>query len=297
MFFCISNGQNIYQGDITFDYDGTVDGLFSSTVEDTLITGISFNQTIQDTSFLIMASITQQNDNAFDLFLAVLRDTTFPLQPRVWDIPGEGDENDPLSLESIVIFMPSLDSSFVMEIFETFTDTSSNEDTTDILGDVFSELSSDLYLGLQGEFELSIATDSLITGSFNVVMIKPAFYFPPHTIEIETGEFALNNTDFFELELEKTSQALPNNITLLPPYPNPFNPNTTIQFYCNELEDFNLSIYDVNGKKIESIFSNISPNIGLNKINWYPKNYSSGLYFILLETKSDFYSQKLIFLK
>ena len=128
-------------------------------------------------------------------------------------------------------------------------------------------------------------------------MIKPAFYFPPHTIEIENGEFALNNTDFFELELEKISQALPNNFTLLPPYPNPFNPNTTIQFYCNDLEDFNLSIYDVNGKKIESIFSNISPNIGLNKINWYPKNYSSGLYFILLETKSDFYSQKLIFLK
>ena len=297
MFFCTSNGQNIYQGEITFDYDGTVDGLFSSTIEDTLITGISFNQTIQDTSFLIMASITQQNDNEFDLFLAVLRDTTFPLQPRVWDIPGEGDENDPLSLESIVIFMPGLDSSFVMEIFETFTDTSSNNDTTDILGDVFSELSSDLYLGLQGEFELSIATDSLITGSFNVVMIKPAFYFPPHTIEIENGEFALNNTEFFELELEKTVQTLPNNFTLLPPYPNPFNPNTIIQFYCNDPENIDLSIYNVNGKKIESIFSKISPNIGLNKINWYPKNYSSGLYFILLETKSNIYSQKLILLK
>ena len=297
MFFCTSNGQNIYQGEITFDYDGTVDGSFSSTIEDTLITGISFNQTIQDTSFLIMASITQQNDNEFDLFLAVFRDTTFPLQPRVWDIPGEGDENDPLSLESIVIFMPGLDSSFVMEIFETFTDTSSNNDTTDILGDVFSELSSDLYLGLQGEFELSIATDSLITGSFNVVMIKPAFYFPPHTIEIENGEFALNNTEFFELELEKTGQTLPNNFTLLHPYPNPFNPNGTIQFYCNDPENINLSIYNVNGKKIKSIFSNISPNIGLNKINWYPKNCSSGLYFILLETKSNIYSQKLILLK
>ena len=297
MFFCTSSGQNIYQGEITFDYDGTVDGLFSSTIEDTLITGISFNQTIQDTSFLIMASITQQNDNEFDLFLAVLRDTTFPLQPRVWDIPGEGDENDPLSLESILIFMPGLDSSFVMEIFETFTDTSSNNDTTDILGDVFSELSSDLYLGLQGEFELSIATDSLITGSFNVVMIKPAFYFPPHTIEIENGEFALNNTEFFGLELEKTGQTLPNNFTLLSPYPNPFNPNATIQFYCNDPENIDISIYNVSGKKIESIFPNISPNIGLNKINWYPKNYSSGLYFILLETKSSVYSQKLILLK
>ena len=88
MLFCISYGQNIYQGEIIFNYDGTVDGVFSSTIEDTLLTGVSFNQIIQDTSFFLMASITQQNDNEFDLFLAVLRDTTFPLQPRVWDIPG-----------------------------------------------------------------------------------------------------------------------------------------------------------------------------------------------------------------
>ena len=71
----------------------------------------------------------------------ILRDTIFPLQPRVWDIPGEGDENNPLSLESVFVFMPALDSSFVMQLFETFTDTSSSEDTTDILGDIFSELS------------------------------------------------------------------------------------------------------------------------------------------------------------
>ena len=37
-----------------------------------------------------MVSITQQNENEFDLFLAVLRDTIFPIQPRSWNIPGEG---------------------------------------------------------------------------------------------------------------------------------------------------------------------------------------------------------------
>ena len=58
-----------------------------------------------------MASITQQEENEFDLFLAVLRDTIFPVQSRSWDIPGEGDESNPLSLESILVFMPQLDSS------------------------------------------------------------------------------------------------------------------------------------------------------------------------------------------
>ena len=297
MLFCISYGQNIYQGEIIFNYDGTVDGVFSSTIEDTLLTGVSFNQIIQDTSFFLMASITQQNDNEFDLFLAVLRDTTFPLQPRVWDIPGEGDEDDPLSLESVVIFMPALDSSFVMQLFETFTDTSSNGDTTDILVDVFSELSNDLYLGLQGEIEVSTATDSLIIGSFDMVMIKPAFYFPPHTIEIENGEFVFNNTDFSELEIEKTNQTYPQDFILLSPYPNPFNPSTTIQYYVNNTADFTLSICDINGKQLEILSSSNENVLGFNKIRWYPKNYSSGIYFIVLKTTSSIQSQKLILLK
>ena len=49
------------------------------------------------------------------MFLAALQDTTFPVQPRNWDIPGEGDEDNPLSLETLVVFMPGLDSSFVEE--------------------------------------------------------------------------------------------------------------------------------------------------------------------------------------
>ena len=122
--------QNVYQGEINFDYNGTVDGSFNSITQDSLITGIIINQIVNDTSLLIMASITQQEENEFDLFLAVLRDTIFPVQPRSWDIPGEGDESNPLSLESILVFMPQLDSSFVEEIFEIFTDTTGNQDTT-----------------------------------------------------------------------------------------------------------------------------------------------------------------------
>ena len=295
--FYLLFGQNIYQGNINFDYNGTVDGNFSSIIEDTLSTGISFNQIIEDTSFFLMASITQQNDNEFDLFLAVLRDTTHPLQPRVWDIPGEGDESNPLSLESIVLFMPGLDSSFVLQLFETFTDTSSNNDTTNILGDVFSELSNDLYLGLQGSIEVVTATDSSITGSFDVVMIKPAFYFPPHTVQIDNGEFFFSNTNFAELKSLKDEGINPKDFRLLPCYPNPFNPSTTIQYFSDEKTDFTLNIFDINGKKLENLQPENSSRIGLNKIQWYPKNYSSGIYFVVLETPSNIQSQKLILLK
>ena len=85
-----------------------------------------------------------------NLFLAVLTDTTFPVEPRTWDIPGDGDEDNPLSFETLVIFMPGLDSSFVLELFDSFTDTSNTQDSSDIISDIFLSLTNDLYLGLQG---------------------------------------------------------------------------------------------------------------------------------------------------
>ena len=138
-----------YQGEIDFNYNGTVNGSFTSISEDSLVTGLTINQIVNDTALVIMVSITQQNENEFDLFLAVLRDTIFPIQPRSWDIPGEGDENNPLSLESILVFMPELDSSFVEDIFD-FSDTSGNQEIDEIFEDIFF-FSNNFYLGLEGE--------------------------------------------------------------------------------------------------------------------------------------------------
>ena len=101
-FITISFAQNIYQGEINFNYNGTVNGSFTSISEDSLITGLTINQIVNDTALVIMVSITQQDENEFDLFLAVLRDTIFPIQPRSWNIPGEGDENNPLSLKAFL---------------------------------------------------------------------------------------------------------------------------------------------------------------------------------------------------
>lgn len=151
LYLCaLSSAQNIYQGEIGFNYNGTVSGSFTSISDDSLVTGISINQVVNDTALLVMASITQQDENEFDLFLAVLRDTIYPIQPRNWEIPGEGDENNPLSLESILVFMPQLDSSFVEDVFEFFTDTSGNQETDEIFNDIFSSFSDNLYLGLEG---------------------------------------------------------------------------------------------------------------------------------------------------
>ena len=293
---CSLSAQNSYNGQITFDYNGTVNGSFTSIVQDSLMTGVAFNQIGEDTSYFFMASITEQNDNEFDLFFAVLQDTTFPVQPRTWDIPGEGDAENPLSLEAIVVLMPGLDSSFVAELFDTITDTSNTADSVGILSDIFSSLTDDLYLGIEGDLEITEVTDSSLMGNFNSIMLKPAFHFPPHMVTVTSGEFTFNELNLPQLNSPKESY-LPKLIKLYPAYPNPFNPSTTIQFSVHQkTKDASLALYDINGKKLETIFSG-SVDPGLYKIQWHSDQNPSGIYFAVFQTVNTTQSRKLILVK
>ena len=294
--FSVLAAQTAYEGQVTFEYEGTEDGTFSSIIQDSVISAFSFNQTTGDTSYLLMASMTQQESNEFDLFLSVLTGTTFPVGPRTWDIPGDGDEDNPLSFETLVIFMPGLDSSFVLELFDSFTDTSNTQDSSDIISDIFLSLTNDLYLGLQGEMEITEATDTSITGVFNTVMIKPAFYFPPHTISIDNGEFVFSQVSLPALSVSNNTQPERTNI-LQKVYPNPFNSNTTIEFSVkNDIENMELIIFDINGRKLETLFSGYMGS-GSKSIQWNSGQYSSGIYFVVLETKYSIESKKLVLVK
>ena len=296
LFLGFVTAQTVYEGEITFDYEGTEDGTFSSIIQDSIVSAFSLNQTTGDTSYLLLASITQQEDDEFDLFLAILTDTTFPVGPRTWDIPGEGDEDNPLSLETIVIFMPGLDSTFVLNLFDSVTDTSSSNDSSDVISDIFSNLTNDLYLGLQGEVEITESTDTSIVGVFNTVMIKPAFYFPPHTISIDNGEFIFNEVSLPALSISNDLQPLRTNI-LQEVYPNPFNSSIVIEFFIEEgPRDISLSIFDINGRNLETLFSGpIAP--GTKSVRWDSGQNSSGIYFVVLETEHYVDSKKLILVK
>ena len=290
------HSQNTYQGQVLFEYSGTENGLFTSTLQDSTTSGFSLNQNSGDSSSFLIASITQQNENEFDLFLAALQDTTFPVQPRTWNIPGEGDEDNPLSLETLVVFMPGLDSSFVEELFNTFTDTSANDDSTDIFSDLFSTFSSSLYLGLQGELEIESVTDSLIVGSFNSILIKPAFYFPPHTIFINDGEFEFYNTGIPLLKNAIGERVL-EHFELGSVYPNPFNSTATIEVFINSSNiNTSLFIVDITGKKVQTIF-NEKMETGRHLFNWNSNQNPSGIYFSVLKAPNSIKTKKLMLIK
>ena len=296
-FLCFLQGQNTYQGQVTFDYDGTESGIFSSTLQDSTISGFSLNQTDGDSSSFLIASVTQQDDNEFDLFLAVLQDTSYPLVPRIWEIPGEGDEDNPLSLESLVLFLPKLDSSIVDELLDIFSVTATGDDSSDVLTNLVSSLSNSLYLGLQGELEIETVTDSSVIGSFNAVLIKPAFYFPPHTISITNGEFQFFDVDLPVLNSTIENGSSPNYFEISSVYPNPFNSATNIEVFINsDSGNASLCIVDITGKKVETIF-NEKVEAGRHLFSWNSNQNPSGIYFSVLKTNSSINTKKLMLIK
>jgi hypothetical protein len=95
--------------------------------------------------------------------------------------------------------------------------------------------------------------------------------------------------------------AIPAKFMLHPNYPNPFNPETTIQFDLPAQSFVLLTIYDMHGRVVRTLV-NGTKNIGTHNVTWDGSNdkgekVSSGLYFYRLEanTFSDF--RKMTFLK
>lgn len=84
-------------------------------------------------------------------------------------------------------------------------------------------------------------------------------------------------------------------------FPNPFNPETTISFDMAKAGKANLSIYNVKGQLVNTLF-NGTANFGKNSFVWNGKdargnNVPSGLYFYRLTTDSNVETKKMMLMK
>jgi hypothetical protein len=90
-------------------------------------------------------------------------------------------------------------------------------------------------------------------------------------------------------------------LTLEPNYPNPFNPNTTISFAISTNGPVNLSVYNADGKLVQTIVDGpLSP--GQKSYTWNGKDVngnpvSSGVYFCRLKTGNRILTQKMTLIK
>ena len=89
---------------------------------------------------------------------------------------------------------------------------------------------------------------------------------------------------------------IPIHYTLTKPYPNPFNPSTTISFSIPQSEMVSINIYDITGKLITTLI-NDNLNIGYHSIDWDGTNHSSGMYLVRMESGEYVETQKLLLVK
>ena len=87
-------------------------------------------------------------------------------------------------------------------------------------------------------------------------------------------------------------------IELFPAYPNPFNPFTKIRYKTNESTIISICVYDLLGQKVRELF-NAEKSAGEYEltINAEELKLSSGTYIVVLKTKKQQVSQKIIYLK
>ncbi len=94
--------------------------------------------------------------------------------------------------------------------------------------------------------------------------------------------------------LEKT--VIPDRYTLLPAYPNPFNPITTLGYEIPEDSHVVLIIYDINGREITKLVDD-RQSAGRYSLQWDASSYVSGIYFVRLITENYTAVQKLLLVK
>lgn len=89
---------------------------------------------------------------------------------------------------------------------------------------------------------------------------------------------------------------LPSQIGITLIYPNPFNPQTTIEYAIDRYSHVSVSVFNTAGIEIETLVSEYN-GIGNYSINWNGSKYPSGIYFIKLILGEYSQSQKLMLVK
>jgi hypothetical protein len=79
-------------------------------------------------------------------------------------------------------------------------------------------------------------------------------------------------------------------------YPNPFNPTTSIPFSVYKSAEVYLSVYDLNGRLIESLL-NERVDAGNHTYEWNASEYHSGLYFIKIKFNDLIQTRKVMLVK
>jgi hypothetical protein len=96
--------------------------------------------------------------------------------------------------------------------------------------------------------------------------------------------------------VERNEKGVPTQFSVSQNYPNPFNPTTTIQYSVSSTQYVSLKVYDVLGRELSTLVSEVKPP-GTYTVKWDAHGLASGIYFYRLEAAQFTETRKLVLLR
>lgn len=116
----------------------------------------------------------------------------------------------------------------------------------------------------------------------------------PPTFSCENGYIACNENACFDLANDDF--LLPQKFDIKRIYPNPFNPQATIDFEVSEPTMVQLNIYNLKGQAVEVLINKFTLP-GYYSVIWNGNNHPSGIYFVILHSSNSIVKQKMMLIK
>jgi hypothetical protein len=165
-------------------------------------------------------------------------------------------------------------SSSTSDLLVIKTDINGNEEWSIIYGNGHS-------FGVQGNVGQSltdgdyivIGTEWFMFGDKDVVLVKISSDVSIVNIPIEPSVYSLNK-----------------------PYPNPFNPSTTLEFSIPFSDNVNIRVLDIVGREVDIIMNQYLTD-GNHTIEWNGQEHPSGIYFISFESGGFVQTRKVVLIK
>ncbi|MCX7984724.1 MAG: carboxypeptidase regulatory-like domain-containing protein [Bacteroidetes bacterium] len=104
------------------------------------------------------------------------------------------------------------------------------------------------------------------------------------------------NVDFSITAIEDRGRT-PQDFILFQNYPNPFNPSTVIEFILPVSSHATVTITNVLGQKVETLYNGIVIGGNRYRISFDGETYPSGVYFAKLEYRGNVFVRKLLLIK
>lgn len=136
---------------------------------------------------------------------------------------------------------------------------------------------------------------SLVQNLFNIPLYSSAFTNNNAMWLVGSSGLVISSYDV-NVGIHKTEKLIPESYNLFQNYPNPFNASTKIKFEIPKVSLVKLSIYNINGRLMETVVNQYF-DAGKYELSWNANKYPTGIYFCKFNSGNNSKVIKMVLLK